>query len=200
MIGKYLKKPVVVFLGSIPNHSDRFKRGHEKHYIRAVLSLAVFLIISFPCLADEAGALTKKFEGFRGTIYRCPAGAKTIGFGFNLDEGDVRRMVPLDVLSGKRPLYLDEADEIFRDLYDKARKEAMEFLGYHTFSELDPAKQEVVIDMAYNLGAPRLAQFKKFRKAVVRGDHKLAAYELKNSLWYKQTGRRARHHVEVFSR
>jgi len=48
--------------------------------------------------------------------------------------------------------------------------------------------------MAFNLGQPRLAGFKKLRAAVLAGDWDLAAAEALDSRWASQIGRRA---VEV---
>lgn len=57
---------------------------------------------------------------------------------------------------------------------------------------LPPVVRTVLANMAFNLGERRLTQFKPTLSYVARGDFKTAARRLKNTLWYKQVGPRAR--------
>lgn len=61
-----------------------------------------------------------------------------------------------------------------------------------TYDKLDDVRQEVVVNMAFNLGLPRLTLFKRFLSALDRGDFKQASEEMQDSAWYKQTGDRAK--------
>jgi len=45
--------------------------------------------------------------------------------------------------------------------------------------------------MAFNLGQPRLAGFRRMRAAINRGNWALAAHEAEHSLWARQTRHRA---------
>jgi lysozyme len=49
----------------------------------------------------------------------------------------------------------------------------------------------VVIDMAFNVGVPRLTGFKKMWAALHCGDYAEAAKEMMDSKWARQVGRRA---------
>jgi len=51
--------------------------------------------------------------------------------------------------------------------------------------------------MAFNLGRPRLSQFKNMIKAVNEGNYKKAADEMVDSRWYHQVGRRSQELVEL---
>lgn len=53
----------------------------------------------------------------------------------------------------------------------------------------------VLANMAFNLGS-RLKQFKPTLEVFKRGDYHAAGHRLKNTLWYKQVGSRARELVE----
>ena len=142
--------------------------------------------------------MTKRFEGFRAKIYVCPAGARSIGYGFNIDDPRVRALIAADVLSGRRAMSRAEADRVFDILYAATVDEARAFVGPALFDGLPPGRRAILTDMTYNLGAPKIRGFKKMRAAIMAGDHRMAAAEMKNSKWYKQTGRRARHHVKFF--
>jgi len=58
-------------------------------------------------------------------------------------------------------------------------------------SDLDAVRQRVVIDMAFNIGVPRLTGFKKMWAAIHCGDYEEAALEMMDSKWARQVGRRA---------
>ena len=51
--------------------------------------------------------------------------------------------------------------------------------------------QQVIINMTFNMGAPRLSKFKKFIAGVNAGDWNTAAVEMMDSRWAKQVGNRA---------
>lgn len=56
--------------------------------------------------------------------------------------------------------------------------------------------QTVLLNMCYNLGAKGLAQFKNTLKSITARDYKQAAANLRKSLWYTQTGVRAKYLVK----
>lgn len=49
----------------------------------------------------------------------------------------------------------------------------------------------VLVNMRYNLGWTRLAQFRRFLAACESGLWKIAAAEMRDSAWYVQVGERA---------
>ena len=51
--------------------------------------------------------------------------------------------------------------------------------------------QNAVIDMAFNLGLPKLNKFVQFKKSLQRRDFKNASHHMLDSLWAKQVGNRA---------
>jgi lysozyme len=51
--------------------------------------------------------------------------------------------------------------------------------------------QEILVNMLFNLGRPRLSKFKNFKKALDSGDWKTAGVEGRDSAWYRQVGNRA---------
>src|SRR5690606_38210 len=53
------------------------------------------------------------------------------------------------------------------------------------------ARQNVLIELSFNLGLPRLDRFIKFWVAMHKRDYEAAADEMLNSLWAEQVGQRA---------
>lgn len=169
---------------------------------RIIYFILIIFILFFPKVRDgimARGDKTKDFEGFESNIYLDTAKKKTIGYGFNIEDKTISSLLPKDVVNGSRPLTEKEANPIFHILLNRAENDAKLFIGERKFNNLSSEKQEVLTDMAYNLGLPKLMGFEKFKEAVIKGDDIQAAEELVDSKWFKQVGRRSRHHVNVFN-
>jgi len=59
------------------------------------------------------------------------------------------------------------------------------------WNELDETRQRVLANMCFNLGCPRLKNFKKFLVALEGGDFESAGEEMMDSKWATQVGDRA---------
>ena len=71
-------------------------------------------------------------------------------------------------------IYMSEAKKVFPNL-----------------EQLPEEAQQVIVNMTFNMGAPRLAKFKKFIAGVNASDWNTAAVEMMDSRWAKQVGNRA---------
>lgn len=78
----------------------------------------------------------------------------------------------------------DEIDLMYANDIKIAEKDARALVP--GFDQLNDARQEVIMNMSFNLGYSRLAAFKKFLAAVNSSDFDEAADEMKNSKWYGQ--------------
>jgi lysozyme len=115
----------------------------------------------------------RKHEGVRALPYVDSEGHATVGVGHKLTE----------------PLPDSVIDLLLRADIDKAIAELdRAFFGWTVHNA---ARQEVLAELSFNLGAPRLAGFIKFWKALDRRDYNAAADELLDSLWAKQVKGRA---------
>lgn len=98
----------------------------------------------------------------------------TIGFGRNLTD---------------RGLSEDEARLLLyndvQDVINGLRK------SFWWFNELDDVRQEVVINMAFNLGLVGFSKFKNTIAHISAGEYEQAAAGMLQSLWASQVGRRA---------
>ena len=116
----------------------------------------------------------KHNEGYRARPYMDTVGKLTVGFGHNLDDVDF----PIEIST----LLLESDIKIAMEhLYKK-------WPHYRTFNT---ARQNVLIDMSFNLGISRLAGFKKMHRALAANNFVLAASELLDSKYARQVGRRA---------
>jgi lysozyme len=113
-------------------------------------------------------------EGIRLAPYRCTAGKLTIGIGRNLDD---------------RGITVDEAIYLARNDIEACKRELDKALSW--WRKLDPVRQRVLLNMAFNLGIPKLLKFRNTLAAVDRGQWDKAADGMMNSAWAVQTGQRA---------
>ena len=113
-------------------------------------------------------------EGLELKPYRCTAGHLTIGIGRNLDD---------------RGITEDEARFLCQNDIDIVEQE---LVGKFPFVVgLSEVRIRVLLDMAFNLGIPRLSAFSNMWGALEEGDFKQAAVEMLDSRWARQVGRRA---------
>ena len=122
---------------------------------------------------DEIKDQLIKHEGFQHFPYKCTAGYLTIGIGRNLETKGIIREEALHLLE-------NDIDECIRDL-----KTILEWDG------IDDTRKRVLIDMRFNLGHGGFRSFRKMIAAVEVKDYAMAAEEMKDSAWFKQTGYRA---------
>tara|TARA_R110002072_G_scaffold273239_5_gene433974 strand:+ start:11257 stop:11727 length:471 start_codon:yes stop_codon:yes gene_type:complete len=121
---------------------------------------------------EYARTLIARHEGYSEKPYKDTEGVLTIGIGRNLED---------------RGLSADEVMYLFRSDLRIAAQDAAKL--FHNISALDPLRQAVLLDMAFNLGYNRLAGFEKFRAAVALRDFDLAADEMLDSKWARQVGK-----------
>lgn len=121
--------------------------------------------------------LTKRLgadEGVRRYPYVDTVGKTTIGIGRNL--------------TGKG-LSAGEIAVLFENDLNEAIAELNRELPWWT--DLDPVRQEVLINMMFNLGSARLLKFKNTLAAIKQGRYAAAAIGMRASLWATQVGARA---------
>jgi lysozyme len=111
-------------------------------------------------------------EGLRLKPYRCTEGYLTIGIGLNLDAG------------------ITEEEAIWL-LQSRLKGIIAQLERYEWYTKLDPVRQKVMIDMAYNLGTTGLLKFRKMIAAIELGDYGAAADQMLDSRWARQVKTRA---------
>lgn len=128
---------------------------------------------------DLARASLKTDEGLRLKVYRCTADKNSIGYGRNLDD---------------KGITLEEAELML----DNDIAECVQDLAtFHWWNNLTDVRQAALINLRFNLGPARFRGFKMMIKALEMGDYTEAAYQVMNSNYAKQVGRRAERVAEA---
>lgn len=109
---------------------------------------------------DLALPRLKTEEGFRATKYTDTQGHLTIGFGFDVDAGISQ--------FAAGALLLAQAQERHQQLS-----------GLAWYVQLDPVRQSVCLDIAFNSGVHGLLNFPHMIAALAKGDWATAAAECK---------------------
>ena len=127
-----------------------------------------------------AKKLIRDHEGVRLQYYKDSKGILTIGIGRNLEKG----------ISVEECLFLFENDLV------EAEITLGNIFGLGIFKESEK-HVAALLDMAFNLGEPRLRKFTRLIDAVKERDWTRAAAEAKNSLWYVQVRNRGKTIIEL---
>ena len=123
-------------------------------------------------------------EGVKYEIYNDHLGYATFGIGHLIVEGDEEHGKPVGT-----PISKERVDDVFdKDVMTFVREAEKVF---PKLLDLPETAQQVIVNMAFNMGAPRLSKFKKFIAGVNSGDWNTAAIEMMDSRWATQVGARA---------
>lgn len=94
------------------------------------------------------------------------------------------------------PVSKERVAECFDKDLDIAIDECYKLYGPGTFNNFPGEVQEVLVNMLFNLGRPRLSKFQNFNAKIIEGDYAGAAPEGLDSLWARQVGARAERLME----
>ena len=116
-------------------------------------------------MKTELEQLIADDEGYREFPYRCTSGKLSIGYGYNLDAG----------------MPEDEAHLLMR--YRLGKLMAWTEKTFPWFNRLSEVRKQVLLSMAYQMGASGLLGFKQTLRYIEAGDYSRAAKEMLNSKW-----------------
>lgn len=152
---------------------------------------------------DMAVAIIRREEGYRATPYRCTGGVWTIGIGTTIDWPDA--VLALDAMEGvgeinanNPPLRITPAlaEAMLRR---RIERDHGRLASHHRswYSQQTPERQAILLSMAYQLGIVGLLGFSKMLAALEQGHHTVAALEMLDSRWARQTPARAERQAEA---
>jgi lysozyme len=124
-------------------------------------------------ITDIASQL-RRDEGFRNFPYADIGGKLTIGVGRNLTDRGLSNL---------------EIEFLLQNDIAQTRETLVARLPW--FSNLDPIRQAVIVNMAFNLGFNGLEKFSALLAAAAKGDWATAGREMLDSAWARQVGDRA---------
>jgi lysozyme len=123
-------------------------------------------------------------EGVKYEVYNDHLGYATFGVGHLVLESDPEYGDPIGApVSESRVIEAFEQDceNVLRDCD----------ILYEDFEDLPEEAQQVIANMMFNMGRPRLSKFKGMKRGVDSRDWNAAADEMVDSAWYRQVTNRA---------
>ena len=124
-------------------------------------------------------------EGVKYEVYNDHLGYATFGVGHLVLESDPEFGDPIGApVSESRVIEAFEQDceNVLRDCN----------ILYEDFGDLPEEAQQVIANMMFNMGRPRLSKFKGMKRGVDARDWNAAADEMVDSAWYRQVPKRAK--------
>tara|TARA_R100001463_G_scaffold30572_9_gene69524 strand:- start:1619 stop:2065 length:447 start_codon:yes stop_codon:yes gene_type:complete len=124
-------------------------------------------------------------EGIRYKAYEDPilgASAMTTGVGHLI-------RLPQEEYLLEKELTMNEVMELLNDDIEVALKDAKKFIDEDTIPE---EAFEIVVEMSFQLGYPRLSGFRKFQTALKDNNFTQAKSEMLDSKWARQVPARAK--------
>ena len=127
--------------------------------------------------SDKLFEMLRRHEGVKQFAYRCTANKITIGVGRCVDE------------DGGIGLCDAEIDFLLSNDVDRVEVELEN--NFSWYKNLNDARKDAMVSIAFNLGLTRLLTFKLALSCMESEDYIMAGMEFDNSLWSKQVGARA---------
>ena len=116
----------------------------------------------------------KKHEGLRLKPYTDTVGKLTLGIGRNLEDKGITEQEALFMLN-------NDVDYFYDKLCSRI----------NWFWAINDARQNVLVNMAFNLGVSGLLSFKNMLEECKNEQYNFASIEMLDSKWAKQVGYRA---------
>lgn len=123
-------------------------------------------------------------EGCVYEIYNDHLGYPTFGIGHLVRESDPENGSPLGTEVSE-----DRVNEAFDADVEIVLSDCNTL--YPDFDDLPEEAQQIIANMMFNLGRPRLSKFVGMKRGVDAKDWDSAADEMVDSRWYRQVGARA---------
>ena len=127
-------------------------------------------------------------EGKRAAPYKCPAGAMTIGVGWNMDANPLPKR-QRDHLKQYGFITESMIDELLNISIERAEGDCMRL--FPEFEKFDETRRMALTDFVFQLGFTRASRFVHAIAAINTGRWEDAAAHMLDSAWAKQTRRRA---------
>ena len=134
-------------------------------------------------------------EGLRLQVYQDSLGIDTIGIGRNLEDRGITKeeleWMDIPDMAIVHTEGITEADAMYLAQNDVQIVEDELLRAHPCVDGLDAVRQLILVDMAFNMGVPRLCKFKKMWAAIHNEDFSTASKEMLDSRWANQVKLRA---------
>jgi lysozyme len=135
---------------------------------------------------EEVKQRIKEHEGFRDTVYSDSLGFATVGYG--------HLVLPTDDFVEGVEYPKEDLEKLFELDFNEALQSANDLLEE---IEVPETIKGVICEMCFQLGKPRVMKFKKMWNALIMEDYDVAADEMIDSAWHKQTTSRCESLAEL---
>lgn len=130
----------------------------------------------------------KIHEGFRSSVYLCPTGHPTVGYGFRVADLSADELA---LNAGVvEPMSKEVAEKILDTKITKFKKQVYNALPWLTYAPMDI--QDALCEMAYQMGVAGLLGFKNTLALIKERKYTQAAENMLKSKWATQTPKRAK--------
>ena len=130
----------------------------------------------------------KIHEGFRSSVYLCPTGHPTVGYGFRVADLSADELA---LNAGVvEPMSKEVAEKILDIKITKFKKQVYNALPWLTYAPMDI--QDALCEMAYQMGVAGLLGFKNTLAMIKERKYSQAAENMLKSKWATQTPKRAK--------
>ena len=143
---------------------------------------------------DELVKMIALHEGIVLNVYQDHLNINTVGIGRNLDDRGITDGELLFMNKTIDDVYdngLTEEEAYYLCMNDIAIVEKELLDSKPVVNQLTDVRQMVLVDMAFNMGVPRLKLFKNMWMAIEKVNYPLACVEMLDSKWANQVGKRA---------
>jgi lysozyme len=128
-------------------------------------------------------------EGVKYEVYKDHLGYATFGIGHLITAHDPENGWSLGTAVDEDRViaaFEEDCESVLRDCS----------ILYEDFGDLPEEAQQVIANMMFNMGRPRLSKFKGMKRGVDSRDWNAAADEMVDSAWYRQVTNRANRLVD----
>tara|TARA_R100001510_G_scaffold9134_1_gene7025 strand:- start:16 stop:462 length:447 start_codon:yes stop_codon:yes gene_type:complete len=128
-------------------------------------------------------------EGCVNSVYLDHLNLATVGIGHLVTEWDEEYGKPVGT-----PVSEERVNELFDKDVQVTIEECEQLFG--NFQDLPEEVQQILANMMFNLGRPRLSKFRRLCKAVAERDWQECAVQMHDSKWRTQVPKRAERLIE----
>ena len=129
----------------------------------------------------------KKNEGFSSRFYKDQLGNYTIGYGHLIRKKEI--------ILFKKKIKVSFFQNLFENDFKTALDDYNKHFRKYSFSQ---NIKELIVEMIFQIGIQNVLSFKKTLRHIKKNNKFLAALEMMDSIWYKQTPLRVENLIKHF--
>ena len=129
----------------------------------------------------------KKNEGFSSRFYKDQLGNYTIGYGHLIRKKEI--------ILFKKKIKVSFFQNLFENDFKTALDDYNKHFRKYSFSQ---NIKELIVEMIFQMGIQNVLSFKKTLRHIRKNNKFLAALEMMDSIWYKQTPLRVENLIKHF--